>query len=168
MARLQELQYCCKIWKDYLKAIFSLKKGITMSKLVRLSMSIEKNLFDDFEKMVAGSGYENRSEFIRDMIREHSTRKEWKADKEVLGTITVVYDHHKRELSKRLTELQHKSHGIILASTHIHLDHSICAEMIMLRGKASEIRDVANHLKKQRGVFHASLMESSTGKTFSV
>jgi len=127
-------------------------------------MSIEKNLFDDFEKMVAESGYENRSEFMRDMIREHSVQKEWKMNGEVLGTITVVYDHHKRELSKRLVELQHKSHGKVLASTHLHLDENICAEMIMVIGKPEDINKIANLLKQQRGVFHAGLQMSTTCK----
>ncbi len=135
-------------------------------RLVRLSMSIEKGLYDKLESLVAENGYVNRSEFIRDLIRDYSIAKEWKGDDEVVGTLTIIYDHHKRELSKRLTDLQHGSHEIILASTHIHLDHSVCAEMIMMKGRASEIRRIANHMRKERGVFHANLTESSTGKSF--
>ena len=135
-----------------------------MSELIRTSFTIEENLLNKLEEMIANSSYENRSEFIRDMIREYLVKDEWERNEEVLGTITLVYDHEKRELSNKLTGLQHRHHGMVLASTHIHLDSNMCAEMIMLKGPAKEIRDMLNQLRQQIGVIHATLQMSSTGK----
>ena len=93
------------------------------AKLVRLSLSIEETLFKKLEKIVRLSGYQNRSEFVRDMIRDRLVETEWeKGDTPVLCAITIVYNHHKRELSEKLTELQHRHHEIVLAATHVHLD----------------------------------------------
>lgn len=136
-----------------------------MSELVRLSMSIEKPLYDKLETLVAESRYTNRSEFLRDLIRDHLVEREWKSQEELLGTISMIYDHHQRGLSARLTDLQHDFPGSILATTHIHLDHHHCAEMIMVRGRAGDIQRLADEMKRQRGVLHAKLAMSSTGKT---
>ncbi|MBN1554522.1 MAG: nickel-responsive transcriptional regulator NikR [Phycisphaerae bacterium] len=138
-----------------------------MSDLVRLSMSIEKSLYEKLEALVAQSRYTNRSEFLRDMIREHLVEREWESQKELLGTISMVYDHHQRGLSERLTGLQHDFRGTILATTHIHLDHHHCAEMIMVRGRGEDIQRLVDDLHRQRGVLHAKLATSSTGKTLS-
>jgi len=135
-----------------------------MSDLERISVSIEKPLLRRLEKMIRGSRSSNRSEFIRDMIRERLVQQEWERDQEVVGTITLVYDHHVRLLNEKLTDLQHDHHGTILATTHVHLDKHICAEMIMLKGRAGEIRRIADLLRQQKGVFHAGLSISSTGR----
>jgi CopG family nickel-responsive transcriptional regulator len=135
-----------------------------MSKLVRTSLSIEDTLLKKLEEMTAGSGYSNRSEFMRDLIRDAAAREDWAQDENVLGTITMIFDHHKRELSDRLTKLQHQHHQLILASTHIHLTHDICAEMIMARGRASHINEIVNGLRQQVGVLHVGLTMSSIGK----
>ncbi len=127
-------------------------------------MAIEKPLLDRLEAMVAKSQYANRSEFIRDMLREKLVEEEWQADQEVVGTITLVYDHETRELSKKLTHVQHHHHDIVLASTHVHLDEHMCAEMVLTKGQASEIEEMANRLRQQKGVLHTSLSLSSTGK----
>jgi CopG family nickel-responsive transcriptional regulator len=136
-----------------------------MSKLIRTSLSIEEDLLTELEKLTSESKYSNRSEFIRDLIRSAVVKKEWENDKEVVGTITLIFDHHKRELSNKLTKLQHNHHKEILASTHIHLDHHMCAEMIMVKGKASTINEIVNKLRQQIGVIHAGITMSSTGKT---
>lgn len=135
-----------------------------MSNLVRLSLSIEKPLFDRLEKMVQSRGYTNRSEFVRDMIRDLLVQQEWKSGEEVVGTINLIYNHHTRQLSEKLTHTQHHHQKNILATTHIHLDEELCSETIMVRGKASEITQLADGLRKQKGVLHASLSASSTGK----
>lgn len=132
--------------------------------LVRLSMSIEKPLFDKFEKLVEERGYQNRSEFIRDLIRDSLVEKEWSGRKEVLGTITLVYEHHRTDTGERLTELQHKMRRTVLAATHIHLTEAICAEMIMLRGAPEAMRELADSMRSQKGVLHAALTMSSTGE----
>jgi CopG family transcriptional regulator, nickel-responsive regulator len=143
-----------------------MERRIFMQDLIRTSFSIEKKLLDKLEGMVAKSNYANRSEFIRDMIRDYFVRDEWQKNEEVVGTITLIYDHHKRELSERLTSLQHDHHEIILASTHIHLDTHMCAEMIMVKGPSEQVEEIANLLKQQVGVIHATLQMSSTGDKF--
>ena len=136
-----------------------------MSELVRLSLSIEKPLFERLEKMVKRSGYGNRSEFVRDMIRHQLVRQEWNANTEVVGTVTLVYDHHARHLSDKLTHLQHEHHAAVLATTHVHLDHHLCAEMILARGPARQIKKITDLLRQQKGVLHAALSLGSTGKS---
>lgn len=135
-----------------------------MSGLNRFSISIEQRLLDRLERLVKKSRYANRSEFVRDLLRERLVEEEWKADEEVVGTITLVYDHETRELSKKLTRLQHHHHDVVLASTHVHLDEQMCAEMVLMKGPASEIEEMANLLRQQKGVLHASLSLGSTGK----
>lgn len=133
-------------------------------KLVRLSMSIEKPLFDKFERLVGERGYQNRSEFIRDLIRDSLVEEQWAGRKEVLGTITLVYEHHRTDTGEKLTGLQHKMRRTVLATTHIHLTDEICAEMIMLKGHPKAIRELADALRSQKGVLHASLNMSATGE----
>ena len=136
-----------------------------MSELVRLSISLEEPLARQLEKMVSDRGYSNRSEFIRDMVRQNLVEQEWASGaSEVVGTITMIYDHARRELSAKLTDIQHHHHHTVLAATHVHLDHHLCAEMVMMKGSASEIRQIADQLSQQKGVLHAALSISSTGK----
>ena len=135
-----------------------------MSELVRLSVSIEKPLYDKLEKLVSQTDYKNRSEFIRDLIRDHLVRQEWQTGDEALGTISLVYDHHARGLTERLTDQQHHFSGKVLATTHVHLDEHLCAEMIMVRGKGKEIQALANHLQREKGVLHVKLAAGTTGK----
>lgn len=135
-----------------------------MSDLIRLSISLEKSLFGRLERLVKSSRYTNRSEFIRDLVRQRLVEQQWTDERqEVVGTITLVYDHHTRELTGRLNEIQHDYHDEILAVTHVHLSHDLCAEMIMVRGAAANIRQVTDRLRQQRGVLHAELTMSSTG-----
>jgi len=138
-----------------------------MSDLVRFSVSVERPLFERLESLVCQSGYENRSEYVRDLIREKLVEKEWKAGEEAIGTITLVYNHHLRQLSDRLAKVQHHHHEHILAVTHVHLDHDYCVEAILIRGKAEEIRHIADELRREKGVFHAGLTMSTTGKHLS-
>ena len=135
-----------------------------MSDLVRLSLSLEKPLFDRLERLVRRTGYTNRSEFVRDMIRQRLVQGEWEKDREVLGTVTLVYDHHRRQLSEKLTHLQHHHHRAVLVATHLHLTKKLCAEVILVKGKAGQVREFADLLRKQKGVFHAELSMSSTGE----
>lgn len=134
-----------------------------MSDLVRVSFSLEQRLSDQLEDLVARSDYQNRSEFIRDLIRDRLVADEWEDEDEALGVITLVFNHHQRQLSDKLTDVQHEHHEEVLAATHVHLTRELCAEMIMVRGKPSVIRHLANHLKQQKGVLHANLSIGSTG-----
>jgi CopG family transcriptional regulator, nickel-responsive regulator len=135
-----------------------------MSDLVRLSFSIEEPLYRQLTKLVHERQYTNRSEFVRDMIREQLVGREWKKNHEALGTVTLIYNHHFRKLSDKLTELQHQHHKAILASTHVHLDAHVCAEVILLKGRAGVIQEIADLLRQQKGVLHATLSMSSTGE----
>jgi CopG family transcriptional regulator, nickel-responsive regulator len=133
-------------------------------KTVRLSFSMDTSLLERWEKMLRESGYVNRSEFIRDMIRDRLVEAEWERDDEAVGTLTLIYNHHSRGLTEKLTHLQHDHHNVILATTHVHLDAHICVEVILVKGKASQIREMINLLRQQKGVLHGSLAITSTGK----
>jgi CopG family nickel-responsive transcriptional regulator len=136
-----------------------------MPELVRLSLSLESSLMNRLEKLVEESGYTNRSEFIRDLIRDKLVHRQWEDEQsEVVGVVSMVYDHHARQLSERLTEIQHDHHDAVLATTHVHLDHDHCAEMIMMKGNARSLHLLADQLRQQRGVLHASLSLGSTGE----
>lgn len=138
-----------------------------MSELARLSFSLEQCLLDKLENLVETKGYSNRSEFIRDLIRSRLVEEEWEGNEEALGTITLIYDHHSRQLSDKLHEVQHAYHHHILATTHVHLDRHLCAEMIMAKGPAEQIRQLANQLQQLKGVLHASLAMASSGHKLS-
>jgi CopG family transcriptional regulator, nickel-responsive regulator len=135
-----------------------------MSDLVRVSVSLEKQLLDKLETLIEESEYQNRSEFVRDMIREQLVQRQWQGDEETVGTLTLIYDHQQRELSRKLTSIQHDHHDYILAATHVHLDHHLCAEAIIMKGPAKVLKHLADQLKQQKGVLHAVLAGGSTGK----
>ncbi len=135
-----------------------------MPDLVRLSFTIDASLNHKLETLMAEAGHPNRSEFIRDLIRSRLVEEEWKSNQEAVGTITLIYNHETRNLSQKLTHVQHHHHDAVLATTHVHLDHDNCAEMIMMKGAASMILDMAERLRQQKGVLHASVSISSTGK----
>jgi CopG family nickel-responsive transcriptional regulator len=136
-----------------------------MADVTRLSFSIERSLEEKLEELVVRNGYGNRSEFIRDLIRDRLVEREWTENGEAVGTITLVYNHHARGVGEKLTELQHHHHDVVLASTHVHLDHQLCAEVIICRGKSSDIQAIAARLRRQKGVLHGALSMSSTGTT---
>ena len=138
-----------------------------MPDLERLSFTIEKALLGRMNRSMKKAGYSNRSEFIRDLVRSRLVEDEWEAGSEALGTITVVYDHEKRNLSRKLTTVQHHHHDEILATTHIHLDRQTCAEMIMARGRAGALEALAEELRRQKGVLHVSLSMSAMGRQLS-
>jgi len=135
-----------------------------MSDLVRVSVSIERGLFQRLEQLVKDRGYSNRSEYVRDLIRQELVEREWDQDAEVVGTISLVFDHEVRDLGHRLVHAQHHHLDAVVATTHIHLDEQLCAEMIIVRGKAKAIRKLTDELRAQKGVLHVSLSVSSTGK----
>lgn len=138
-----------------------------MPGVVRLSFSIERPLMERLDQLVREEAYANRSEYIRDLIRERLVEKQWEHNDEVVGTITLVYNRHARGLTDKLTHTQHHHHEVILASTHIHLDEDVCAEIVVVKGRAKEIQHLAGELKQQKGVLHATLSVSSTGKQLS-
>ncbi len=136
-----------------------------MGETQRFSVSMDSELLDSFDEMIKNRDYENRSEALRDVIREALVRDEWENDEEIVGTITVVFDHHKRELSKRLTGIQHHHFETVLSTLHIHLDHDNCLEVIVVRGRSRDVQKLANSLLKTRGVKHGKLSATTTGRT---
>jgi CopG family nickel-responsive transcriptional regulator len=136
----------------------------TATMLKRFSISLEENLLEIFDKHIKARSYTNRSEAIRDLIRKAFVKKEWQADKEVMGVISLVYDHHQHKLQDKVTEVQHGYHHHIVSTTHVHMDHDNCLEVIIVRGKAKEIQELSDKLVALRGVRDGHLAMSSTGK----
>lgn len=135
-----------------------------MSKLVRFGVSLEEDLLAKFDRMIKQRKYTNRSEAIRDLIRNDLVKKEWTDNKEVTGAISLVYDHHTRELVTKVLDVQHDYHTCILSSQHIHLDHHNCFEIIVTRGKSKEIEELYQKLKSIKSVKHAGFMMATQGK----
>ena len=138
-----------------------------MSGIVRFGVSLEKKLLEKFDKLINEKSYSNRSEAIRDLIRENLVKKEWDQGKEVAGAITLVFDHHRRELLNKLTDIQHNFHHLIISSQHIHLDHDNCLEIIVVKGKAEETKQLSNTLRAAKGVKYGALSIATTGKELS-
>jgi CopG family nickel-responsive transcriptional regulator len=136
-----------------------------MSGLMRFGVSIDSQLIKKFDALVARKGYATRSEAIRDMIRDSLVEQEWEAeDRETVGTITIVYNHHTRELEHALTDMQHKSFHQIVSALHVHLDAHNCLEVLVVKGMSREIRKIADRLIGTRGVKHGKLTTTTTGK----
>ena len=132
--------------------------------LKRFSISLEENLLEIFDEHIQAHSYSNRSEAIRDLIRKTFVKNEWQADKQVMGVISLVYDHHRPNLQEKITEVQHDYHRHIVSTTHVHMDHDNCLEVIVVKGKAKDVQDLANKLTALKGVRDGHLAMSSTGK----
>lgn len=136
-----------------------------MSGLIRFGISMNEQLLAMFDKQIVSKGYANRSEAVRDLIRNRLVELEWgDEDQEVAGTITLIYDHHVRGLGSLLTEMQHNWHELILSATHVHLDHHNCLEVLIIKGPAGKVRQVADRLVGVKGVKHGKLTITSTGE----
>lgn len=135
-----------------------------MSKLIRFGVSLEEDLLNNFDRHIKRNKYTNRSEAIRDLIRSELIKEEWTENKEVTGAITVVYDHHARDLVNKVLDIQHDHYGCILSTQHIHLDHHHCFEIIVTKGKATEIEDLYMKLKSLKSVKHAGFLMATKGK----
>jgi len=135
-----------------------------MGKLVRTGLSLDDELLQRFDSAITGNGYQNRSEAIRDLIRNHLVSEEIDKNKVVVGTLTIIYDHHRPNLTERLVEAQHRAGGSVLAATHVHLDHHNCLEVIIMKGRGGDLKDLANGILSLRGVKHGKLVITSTGK----
>ncbi|MCU0608278.1 MAG: nickel-responsive transcriptional regulator NikR [Chitinispirillaceae bacterium] len=135
-----------------------------MSDLYRFGISLEKNLIDAFDKHIRKKNYQNRSEAIRDLIRESLVQKNWTEGGIVAGAIIMTYDHHKRELVGKMLDIQHDIEDTILSTQHVHLDHHHCLEVIAVKGKARDVEQLATRLKALIGVKHLSLSISAAGE----
>ena len=135
-----------------------------MPGIIRFGVSIPTSLLTNFDQLIQEKGYENRSEALRDLIRDRLVKQEWDSDKETVGTITIVYNHHTRELSKVLTNLQHEFHKAIISTLHVHLDQHNCLEVLVVKGKGNELKKMSDRLIGTKGVKHGNLSLTTTGK----
>ena len=135
-----------------------------MAGLFRFGVSLDKTLLDKFDNYIRKRNYSNRSEALRDLIRQELIKKEWNEGDDVAGAITLIYDHHRRDLLNKITDLQHDFQKVIISTQHIHLDHDNCLEIVAVRGRPEEVIRLADMLKSIKGVKHGTLSISSTGK----
>jgi CopG family nickel-responsive transcriptional regulator len=135
-----------------------------LSDITRFGVSLDGGLLAKFDRLIGRKGYPNRSEAIRDLIRDSLVRDQWEAgDADAVGTLTLVYDHGTRELEERLTELQHANYKAVVSTLHIHLDAHHCLEVLVLRGKAGVLKGIADRLIGTRGVKHGTFSATSEG-----
>ncbi|MDD5505671.1 MAG: nickel-responsive transcriptional regulator NikR [Candidatus Omnitrophica bacterium] len=132
--------------------------------LIRFGVSIDKELLIKFDRLIKNRKYTNRSEAFRDLIRQELIQEQWQGNHEVVGAITLIYNHHKRELVNKLMDIQHDFGQVIISSQHIHLDHNNCLELIAVKGSPSQARRLSDSLKSVKGVKHATLSMSSAGR----
>ena len=133
-----------------------------MSELSRIGVAIDSDLLAEFDRFITLQGYDNRSEAFRDLIRERLVSAAIESpESPVVGTITLIYDHHSRLLPDKLMELQHDHHELIIATTHAHLDHHTCLEVVVVKGKSNLVRQLADLMISIKGVHHGRLVMSA-------
>jgi CopG family nickel-responsive transcriptional regulator len=131
----------------------------------RFGVSMAPDLLSKFDEAIAARGYTNRSEAIRDIVRDYLVEQQWESgEEEVIGTLTIVYDHHERDAMEQLTELQHHYHPAIISTLHVHLDEHHCLEVVVVRGAAAEVRSLSERIISTRGVKHGKLTCTTTGQ----
>lgn len=136
-----------------------------MSELIRFGVSIDSRLLFRFDQLIAEKGYANRSEAIRDLIRDELVEQSWEEEEEeAVGTITLVYNHEMRDLTEKLTDFQHQVHGAVISSLHVHMDEHNCLEVLVVKGKGGELKRVANRLIGTKGVKHGKMVTTTTGR----
>lgn len=139
-----------------------------MSKIERIGVSLPKDLLSRFDTFIEEKGYSNRSEAIRDLIRDKLVEEEWRAgDEEVMAAVALVYNHEQRELTSRLTEIQHENLQNIISTIHVHIDEDRCLEVLLLRGRGNQIKRLSERLISLRGILHGKIVHTTTGKKIS-
>ena len=137
-----------------------------MSNIERFSVSVDRRLLEEFDKRNKQMGYGNRSEAIRDLVRDCLIKKkQWIKDNvRVVATVTLVYNHHTSEVMERLIDIQHEHAGLVVSCMHVHLDHDNCLEVVVLRGMGREVKKLAHQLIAQKGVKHGKATLTTEGK----
>jgi CopG family nickel-responsive transcriptional regulator len=136
-----------------------------MADITRFGISLDEGLLCEFDRLIKRKGYTNRSEAIRDLIRDSLVRERWElGTADVVGTITLVYDHETRELGDKLTDMQHDHYQRIVSTLHVHLDEHHCLEVMVVRGKAADLKKIADRLIGTRGVKHGTFSATADGK----
>lgn len=130
-----------------------------MSEIIRFTVSLESDLLERFDRFCADGKFATRSEAIRQLLREKLTAAAWSSSAEdVAASLTLVYDHHKSKLTDKMIEIQHGHTDQVVSSMHVHLTHDLCMEVIVLRGPAQELQDVASELSGLKGIHQAQLV----------
>ncbi len=154
---LLETRFFCSADPSWLN-----REAMTMGDLSRTGVSIDSELLERFDRFIESQGYANRSEAFRDLIRDRLVSAAVLAPSaEVVGTVTLIYDHHCRLLPEKLTEIQHEHHAEIISTVHAHLDHDTCLEVVVVKGKSKPIQQLADLLISTKGVQHGRLVMSS-------
>lgn len=138
-----------------------------MNKVTRVTVSVEEDLLDRFEKYLADKGYPTRSEGIKSIMRKALVEDEWRAGTMVAATISFVYDHHKPGVMQKLVDIQHDFGDLVVCTQHVHLDHHNCMEVIIVRGLSDKIYEFHNALKSVKGLKHSALSAATTGEEIS-
>ncbi len=135
------------------------KTATPADQLNRLGLAIEQGLLDKFDELIRRRGYVNRSEAFRDLVRAALVEDQGTAgNRDVVGTLTILYAHDKPNLSDKLTDFQHHHHHVIISTMHVHLDHDNCVEVVVLRGKSQDVRHVADQMIATKGVLFGRLV----------
>jgi len=130
--------------------------------VIRFGVSLEEDLLKKLDQLVVKHQFPNRSQAVRFLINQHIVEDKWKEDKDVAGALVLIYDHHKRDLQKELTSVQHDYYSLILSCQHVHLDHYNCLETITLKGKSSKLIELTDKLRSIKGIKHSDLVMSTT------
>jgi len=133
-------------------------------KVERASISLPESLLEKFDQLIEEKGYANRSEALRDLIRDLLIEEEWNEDAEVAATVTLVYDHHTTGVLDKLTDIEHENLENIISTMHIHIDKENCLEVICLRGKASVVKSIGDKIISVKGVKYGKIVKATTGK----
>lgn len=135
-----------------------------MSEIVRFSVSVENDLLQKFDEYLRKEHFATRSEAVRQLIHDRLMTRAWEQGQdEVAGTLTLVYDHHRTQLGEKLSQLQHDHNDLIVATTHVHLTHHVCLEVIILRGPAQRLQQIAAQLKGLKGIYKGELVTANAG-----
>lgn len=133
----------------------------------RFGVSLDEELLTQFDSLIDKKGYSNRSEAVRDLIRDSLVKEEWGDDEqETAGAVLIVYDHHQYELAQKMTDVQHHHVDSIISSLHVHLDHDNCLELVVLRGKSMTIKNIAERIISTKGVKFGQFINATSGKNF--
>ncbi len=136
-----------------------------MSELTRLSVTVPVKLLEKFDKHIEIEHYPTRSKAITDLMNNCLINESWSGEDDVAGAVVLVYDHHKKSLSRKMAEMQHDFHHIVISTQHVHLDHDNCLEIVVLKGKPVEVKELSRRLRTAKGIKHGSLVMTTTGIT---
>ncbi len=132
--------------------------------LQRIGISLDDKLLERFDDLIQKRGWVNRSEVVRDLIRDRLVEEDWTSeDEEAMGVIVAVYDHHAHGLSQKLTEIQHDSFATVISTLHVHMDHHNCLEIMVLKGKPADLKSLADQVIGTKGVKHAKFIPTTSG-----